>query len=153
MKLASRRITFAKEISPLSGTLPLPKKLRGSLDEKSQVNYAPRNISGLKSGYNSAAAEGRKNSWNKREYIAAIFNHWRDCSGNDLDCKAGDDCKLYAIRRQRRHLSVTLVRRSIKAECVECVGTTEDICTSPECSTYRVRFGRKKRPVTEPAGN
>jgi len=142
-------LSVEKEISPVSGSLLLPEDLRGSLDEKPRVNDAPRNISGLKSGYNLAAAEGRKNSWNKGEYIAAIFNHCRSCSGNDLDCKAGDDCKVYAIRRQRRHLSVALVRRSIKAECVECVGTTDDICSSPNCQLYLTRFGRKKRLITE----
>ena len=173
MKLASRKLTAEKEISPLSATTHIGDLQRGSLDEKIPTVYTPQGASGFKSvaermkdpEFQRLRREGQKNSFNKDDYLHAARTHCQVCHGPG-DCEAGpmldednssDGCHLYVLTRQypKRGLRMAAVRKIVKGHCCDCVGLykaklDETLCQSPECSMYRVRFGRKKRPVTQP---
>ncbi len=176
MKNSCFDLSVENENSPPSGSLPLPEDLRGSLDEKIPTVYTPQGASGFKSvaermkdpEFQRLRREGQRNSFNKDDYLRAARTHCQVCHGPG-DCEAGpmldednssDGCHLYVLTRQypKRGLRMAAVRKIMKAHCVDCVGLykeklDETLCQSPECSMYRVRFGRKKRPVTDPVSS
>ncbi len=170
------RLAVEKQVSPLSGSLPLRENLRGEMTDKIPTVGIPKNTSGFISvaerikdpEFQRLRREGQKNSFNKEDYLHAARAHCQVCHGPG-DCEAGpmsdelsssDRCHLYVLTRQypKRGLRMAAVRKSVKAHCVDCVGLykeklDEALCQSPECSLHRVRFGRKKRPVTELVGS
>jgi hypothetical protein len=75
----------------------------------------------------------------------AIADHCRECWGGPGDCGAGSDCELYRVRaqRQREKWSADELTQTIRRECVRCLGSVQDICTSPKCALYPYRLGGK----------
>jgi hypothetical protein len=85
----------------------------------------------------------------KSLFAGAIHRHCITCTGTPqsvLDCDAGSQhCNLWLYRTRELQRSVTKkkLRAAIRAECTRCLGTTADICTSPNCSLFGVRFGKR----------
>lgn len=71
------------------------------------------------------------------------FQATGDCGGDSL--AGGGSCALFQVRtpQLRRSTTKTGVRKAIRANCVQCVGGSDDCCTSPGCSLHAVRFGRR----------
>jgi hypothetical protein len=89
-----------------------------------------------------------------------IRAHCLECLGDSGSVRRcpGDDCRLYPYRMGNYGtknktdadgmmypvFKKSAIKRAIRAECVDCVGTTKDVCTSPGCSLYDYRRGHGK---------
>jgi hypothetical protein len=91
------------------------------------------------------ANEARKTAPPKAVFVRAIHAHCAACWPYRTDCQAQDSCQLYQVRNPeaRRGKRKKDLRRAIRENCRECVGTNEDICSSPKCALHAFRLGRK----------
>jgi|GEM_PF-5937326 len=167
MKNFRFELSVENEISTFSGSLPLPTPEIVPIGQKTHVSlpFGGKDIRDPET--RRKAIESKRANFDKEDYLHAVRTHCQACHGYG-DCEAGpmldednssDGCHLYVLTRQypKRGLRMAAVRKIVKAHCVDCVGLykeklDETLCQSPECSMYRVRFGRKKRPVMDEDG-
>lgn len=91
--------------------------------------------------------EARKNAMSKQMYGGAIKLFCIECMGkmpgptNEL-C---DDCLLRAVNapEKRRKISKSNLRKLLREHCIDCVGFSLDICSSPNCFLYPMRMNEK----------
>ena len=91
----------------------------------------------------------------KRALWGAIRMYCLECLGSASavrDCPA-PHCELYLYRlgfwgvrkqengRLRLEYRTISIRRAIRRNCIECVGTSKDICTADRCPLYPYRLG------------
>lgn len=66
-----------------------------------------------------------------------------DCVGEgcrSITCDTAD-CHVWAIRRKRGQHTKSQALSVIRCECVDCLGSPADICTSPKCALHSYRLG------------
>lgn len=78
-------------------------------------------------------------------YGASIKLHCLECIGETPREKVCAGCTLLKISTQskRQKFTKTEIKKLIREFCVDCVGTTSDICQSPGCALYPLRLGNK----------
>jgi hypothetical protein len=101
----------------------------------------------------------------KKEIRRAIKKFCLECTGSrDLAAMCGcDTCNLYPyrpgsqmpVRDENGNLSLELhkasILRAIRSECIDCLGSRGDICTSPRCELYPYRLGPFAKPKASAA--
>jgi hypothetical protein len=89
--------------------------------------------------------EGRMNALKKPVIYSIIKAHCFECKGSLRYCQGhklldGSACPLYPVGKRR--MSKPEVKKAIRECCTQCLGSPTDICVSPDCNLYAIRFGR-----------